>query len=288
MAEPSEGPADRFFTSGRLRLHYVVWGDEKKPSVVLVHGGRDHARSWDFVAQALLDRYCVYAPDLRGHGDSDWAIGGAYMLPNYVADLARLVEVIDRGPVHLIGHSLGGRIVLDYAATAPERVRRVVSIEGFGRLGNSGVPGPERLRRYVKEMAAFPAYRPVVYRTLEAAMARMQEANQRLSPRMVSHLTQHAVRPHEDGGYVWKFDNWVRMASPLEWSVEDAKAIWAGLKAPTLIVGGTESWWARMPIRDELCAAIPNSRTVIFENAGHWVHHDQFEGFVELIRGFLD
>jgi pimeloyl-ACP methyl ester carboxylesterase len=104
-------PVSRWYTSQRLRLHYVVWGDERKPPVLLVHGGRDHARNWDDVAEALVDEYAVYAVDLRGHGDSDWAVGGMYSMPEYTADIAAFVDQLDRGPLPLIGHSLGGGIV---------------------------------------------------------------------------------------------------------------------------------------------------------------------------------
>jgi pimeloyl-ACP methyl ester carboxylesterase len=281
-------PEDRYFESTRLRLHYNVWGDETKPPLVLVHGGRDHSRNWDFVAQKMIDRYCVYCPDLRGHGDSEWMNGGAYPLPSYVSDLARLIETIDRGPVQIVGHSLGGRVVLDYAAAVPESVTKLVCIEGFGRLAATSIPAPDRLKRYVKDMGEMPEHLPLLYKDLDAAMERMAEANKRLPPEMVRHLTIHASRPGPDGGLVWKFDNYVRSANPLEWSVEDAKLIWSNIKAPALLVGGSESWFMRWTNRDELAAAVPNSRVEIFDNAGHWVHHDRFDAFVALIRDFFD
>jgi pimeloyl-ACP methyl ester carboxylesterase len=119
-------------------------------------------------------------------------------------------------------------------------------------------------------------------------MERMAEANTRLSPEMVRHLTIHASRPGPDGGLVWKFDNYVRAANPLEWSVADAKLIWSNITAPALLVGGSDSWFMRWTNRDELAAAVPNSRVEIFDNAGHWVHHDRFDAFVDLIRDFFD
>ena len=82
------GPASSYYVSQRLRLHFVDWGNEDKPPLLLVHGGRDHARSWDWVARELRDDYHVIAPDLRGHGDSAWAIGGHYTVQEFV--LARL------------------------------------------------------------------------------------------------------------------------------------------------------------------------------------------------------
>ena len=99
---------------------------------MLIHGGRDHARNWDRVAEALVERYSIYAPDLRGHGDSDWAVGGQYSMPDFVLDIAALADVIDRDPLTMIGHSLGGAIALQYAGVFPSRVEKLVAIEGLG------------------------------------------------------------------------------------------------------------------------------------------------------------
>lgn len=126
-------PESRHYWSQRLKLHYVVWGDEANPPLLLVHGNRDHARTWDQVAVQLKDRYCVYAVDLRGHGDSAWAVGGQYSLPEFVLDVARLGAEINRNPLTIIGHSLGGAVSLEYSGVFPEHVRKVVAIEGLGR-----------------------------------------------------------------------------------------------------------------------------------------------------------
>src|SRR5581483_9105886 len=87
---PMSGPTSQFYFSQRLRMHYVDWGNEGAPTLLLVHGGRDHCRNWDWIAQALKDDYHIIAPDLRGHGDSEWAIGGSYALGDFVYDLAQL------------------------------------------------------------------------------------------------------------------------------------------------------------------------------------------------------
>ena len=89
------GPTSHFYYSQRLKLHYVDWGNHGQPLAILVHGGRDHARNWDFVALALRDRFHVVAPDLRGHGDSDWAIGGAYSITDHVLDLGQLMNALE-------------------------------------------------------------------------------------------------------------------------------------------------------------------------------------------------
>jgi pimeloyl-ACP methyl ester carboxylesterase len=279
-------PVSRFFESSRLRLHYAVWGDEGNPPLVLVHGGRDHCRSWDFVAQALTDRYCVYAPDLRGHGDSAWAVGSEYRLVDHVSDIQKLLAVIDRGAVPIVGHSLGGRVVLDYAGAFPESVTRVVSIEGFslGWRTGRGEKAPERLRRFVQEVRDIEKRTPRVYPTIDAAEERMKEANRRLSPKMARHLTEHALRRVE-GGYVWKFDNYVRLWPPPEWTMEQTKEIWQRIKSPLLLIAGNEGM--PMPAVGDVTKMLPKARLVTFEGAGHWVHHDRFDDFVALLRDFL-
>ncbi len=112
-------PESRTFTSQRLQLHFLVWGDESNPPLLLIHGTRDHAWSWRRTAEALADRYCVYAPDLRGHGDSGWATGGEYSIIDYALDLHALGEAIGRAPYTIVAHSLGGGVALQYAGAFP-------------------------------------------------------------------------------------------------------------------------------------------------------------------------
>jgi pimeloyl-ACP methyl ester carboxylesterase len=279
-------PRSRYFVSNGLRLHYVCWGNEANQPLVLVHGGRDHGRSWDFVARELVDRYAVYALDLRGHGESDWVGGSFYRLTDYVADLATLLRVLARGPVRLIGHSLGGRIVLDYAGACPEGVSKLVSIEGFGWRFLSPSDADQRLRRFLSEVEQQETRADRVYETLEAATQRMWEANRRLSDEMARHLTQHAVRQGPEGGYVWKFDPRVRLRPPPEWTAADMKTIWQKVTAPMLLVAGAESqFYVRPEDIDPL--GLGAGEYVVFANAGHWVHHDALNEFVQRVRRFL-
>src|SRR5579883_944369 len=229
-------PESRWYTSQRLRLHYVVWGDERKPPVLLVHGGRDHARNWDDVAAALVDEYSVYAVDLRGHGDSEWAIGGMYSMPEYTADIAAFVDQLGRGPLPLVGHSLGGGIVLQYTGVFPENVIRVAAIEGLGPGISEPRPAHLRMRDWIAQLKEFERRTPRHYRTLDDAITRMHEANPHLTPRMARHLAEEGVRRHEDGTYTWKFDNYLRMHSPYEFHLADAREIWNQIRVPVLLV----------------------------------------------------
>ena len=283
------GPTSHFFYSQRLKLHYVDWGNHDKPLAILVHGGRDHARNWDFVALALRDRFHIVAPDLRGHGDSDWAIGGAYSITDHVLDLGQLLNALEpTGPVTLIGHSLGAGVVLQRAGVFPEAVKAMIAIEGLGPPGAMlrETPAYERMESWVADMRALAQRKPREYPTIEQAMARMREANPHLSEEMARHLTIYGVRRNENGTFSWKYDNYTRATSPYLFNLKDAMEIWARIRCPTLLVRGDSSWagdWER----DGRLDAFRSAELVTIKQAGHWVHHDQLAEFLVVVNRFL-
>ncbi|OAI40437.1 hypothetical protein AYO38_01060 [bacterium SCGC AG-212-C10] len=282
-------PENRTYLSQRLALNYVVWGDEAKPPLLLIHGTRDHARSWDRVAQQLTDRYCVYAPDLRGHGDSEWAIGGDYSIIDYALDIHALGEAIGREPYTIIAHSLGGGVALQYAGAFPEKVSKIVTIEGLGGLGwASGArrPAHRRMREWVESMRQLEQRNLHTYASVDVATERMIEANSHLSPELARHLTIEGVKPAAgESGVTWKFDNYTHAGSPYEFNMEDARDLWNQIRCPILILWGEESWGRRFKSLD--LSAFHNYRSERIADAGHWVHHDQFEEFMRLVNGFL-
>src|SRR5579862_921804 len=184
-------PISHFFYSDRLKLQFWDYGQDGKPSLVLVHGGLDHARSWDWVARSLREQYHVYALDLRGHGNSAWAPGAMYSGAEHVLDLSALLDIISDFPVRLVGHSLGGIIVLHYAGVYPGRVRKAISIEGLGAPPESRVHGPasEQMRYWIESVRGLEKRQQKTYPNLDAAIARMKEANPHLSDEVARHLT---------------------------------------------------------------------------------------------------
>ena len=283
------GPTSHIYFSQRLRLHYVDWGNERAPPMLLVHGGRDHCRNWDWVAQAFKADYHVIAPDLRGHGDSQWLVGGSYATIDYVYDIAQLVRQTGLENIVLIGHSMGGSVSLAYAGLYPQTVRKLVSIEGMGMspaTADDSAPGHERLLSWVENLRALSARIPKRYPTLEDAFERMQQANPHLTEDQARHLTIHGSNQNEDGTYSWKFDNYMRAWSPVGLSGRQTLALYRRISCPTLLVHGAESW-ASDPAADGRLDYFRSARSVGVENAGHWVHHDQLEAFVGLVRPFL-
>lgn len=284
------GPTSHFFYSQRLKLHYVDWGNHDQPLAILIHGGRDHARNWDAVALDLRDHFHIVAPDLRGHGDSDWAIGGAYSITDHVLDLGQLLNALEpTGPVTLIGHSLGAAVVLQRAGVFPEAVKAMIAIEGLGPPGAilRETPAYERMESWITDMRALAQRKPREYATIEQAMARMREANPHLSHETAHHLTIYGVRRNENGTFSWKYDNYTRATSPYLFNLKDAMEIWSRIRCRTLLVRGDSSWagdWER----DGRLDAFRSAELVTIKNAGHWVHHDQIAEFLAVVHRFLE
>ncbi|MEZ4355864.1 MAG: alpha/beta hydrolase [Myxococcota bacterium] len=285
------GPASSYYVCQRLKLHFVDWGNEGAPPLLLVHGGRDHARSWDRVARALRRDYHVIAPDLRGHGDSAWAIGGQYTLPEYVLDLDQLVEVLGLAPVRIVAHSLGAAVSLFYTGLKPENVSRLVAIEGMGpppemRARFEGKQLWELANGWIDAVRATSRVQPRRYASIDAAAARMQEENPHLSPELARHLTVHGVARNEDGTFCWKFDHAARPLYPVRMEPGSMEGLWQRIACPTLLVHGSESWHGD-PAKDGRAAHIPGARVLEIADAGHWVHHDQLDPLLPELRRFL-
>ncbi|MDA1097361.1 MAG: alpha/beta hydrolase [Proteobacteria bacterium] len=287
----TSGPASHVYFSQRLRLHYVDWGNEGAPSMLLVHGGRDHCRNWDWVAEAFRDEYHIIAPDLRGHGDSQWSMGGSYTMPEYVYDIAQLVDQKNMAPVTILSHSLGGMISLQYAGLYPESVKSLVAIEGLGAspamlAKNAGKSIDVRLDDWAQELRKLSGRAPRRYASLEDAFRRMQEENPHLSEAQARHLTVHGANQNEDGSYSWKFDNYVRIFRPYGLSQDEVRHLWSRITCPTLLIRGTESW-ASDPEEDGRLAPFQNASVASIEGAGHWSHHDRLDVFLDLVRKHL-
>ncbi|WP_336966013.1 alpha/beta hydrolase [Sphingobium aquiterrae] len=284
-------PSSHIYISQRLRLHYVDWGNAGAEPVILLHGGRDHCRNWDWVARDLCRDYHVIAPDLRGHGDSQWSPDGSYSLPVHIYDLAQLIHQQDLAPVTIIAHSFGGHIALRYAGIYPETVKKLVVIEGLGLPASvaealAAMPVDARIRDWIDAQRTLAARQPRKYASINEALERMQAENSHLSAARARHLTVHGVSQNEDGTYSWKFDNYVRSIFPVDISTEQLRQLWARIACPTLLIHGNESW-AEHPVKSGMADWFPDARVIDYDRAGHWVHHDRHDDFMADVRNFL-
>jgi pimeloyl-ACP methyl ester carboxylesterase len=284
----SKEPISQFYYSHRLKLHFWDWGENGKPNLILVHGGMDHARSWDQIAEAFLGDFRVIAPDLRGHGDSSWAFGSMYSIAEFILDLSTLIDIIGKHPVYIIGHSLGAAIVLQYAGIYPEKVKKMVAIEGVAVPPKLAAPKPsyDRLRDWIEAVRDCEKRSPHRYPGLKAASERMHKENPYLSEAMARHLTLFGSNWNPDGTLTWKFDNFFRAISPYSFRMEEASEIWSNIHCPVLLFRGNNSW-TEDPAKEGWVEKIPDHRLIRVPDAGHWVHHDQPEIFTEETRRFL-
>ncbi|UKK84657.1 alpha/beta hydrolase [Sphingopyxis sp. BSN-002] len=287
----ASGPTSHSFISQRLKLHYADWGNEGAPPLLLVHGGRDHCRSWDWVAEKLADRYHVIAPDLRGHGDSAWAPDGNYEMGAFVYDLAQLIHQLDLAPVTIVAHSMGGNISLRYTGLYPANVKKLVAIEGLGPspkvlAKRAETPFAERFRKWIDDKRQAAGRQPRRYATLEDALARMAAENSYLTPEQARHLTIHGINRNEDGSWSWKFDNYLNVWPTVDLPQADIEALWSAITCPTLLLYGADSW-ASNPEGDGRLDHFSTAKVIEFENAGHWLHHDQFDRFMSTLEDFL-
>ncbi|RDC61033.1 Soluble epoxide hydrolase [Alteripontixanthobacter maritimus] len=285
------GPTSQTFFSQRLRLHYVDWGNADKPPLLLIHGGKDHCRSWDWTAEALSKDWHVIAMDHRGHGDSEWVTDGIYEAQDMVYDVAQLVHQLGLAPVTIIAHSLGGNVALRFAGIFPEQVRRIVAIEGLGPSPKTleerqAKPYPDRAREWIEKKRKAAGRLTKRYVSLAEAQARMQEANSYLTDAQATHLTLHGVNRNEDGTFSWKFDPHLNV-----WPFEDTPrdtmhAIWGNIIAPALLLYGADSW-ASNPEGDGRMEHFNTAKVIEFDRAGHWLHHDRFDDFIDTVTDFI-
>jgi pimeloyl-ACP methyl ester carboxylesterase len=284
----SPEPISQFYYSHRLKLHFWDWGNYDKPSLVFVHGGMDHARSWDRIVEAFQDDFHIIAPDLRGHGDSSWAPGAMYSIAEYLLDLSALLDISGKFPVFLVGHSLGAAVVLQYSGIYPDRVRKLVAIEGIAPPPEKVAPLPvyERLRNWIETIRDYEKRKPHNYPDLESAIERMHKANPFLSEDTARHLTLLGSIWNADGSLKWKFDNFVRAFSPYVFNMEDACEIWSQIACPVLLFWGEKSF-TEDPLKTGHIRSIPHHRLIRVPNAGHWLHHDRTPFFIEETRKFL-
>lgn len=281
-------PHDRFYESHGLRLHYVDWGNESAPPLYLIHGGRDHCRSWDRMARALQPHFHVIAPDLRGHGDSDWTRGGSYALSEYAYDLSRLMREIGGGPANIVGHSMGGMVGLIYTGSFPEQVSKLVVLDGVTVMPDQKrAPTHERMARYVSQLDQLHGRAPHRFDTIEQAAERMVAHNKRLSPELALHLATHGVRREDDGAYVWKFDPTQRVAAPHRLWPEDHVALWNRIACPALLMVAQESMLGNSKAAPGLAQYFRDIRIETVADAGHWLQHDKPDEVLRSVADFL-
>jgi len=274
-----------------LRHHVRSWGKAGAPPLFLLHGWMDVSASFQFVVDELQRDWHVIAPDWRGFGLSAWSAQG-YWFPDYYADLDALLTIYSpEQPAQLVGHSMGGVIASTYAGIFPERVSKLVSLEGFGLARTTSADAPGRYRRWLTELGEESRFRS--YHSFDALAARLQRDNPRLTAEKAQHIAR--IWAHETApGLIEMFsDPRHKRANPVLFRIEELIACWREVTAPALWVFGRNSEGTGY-LKDtpeqllERKNAFRNRREAWVEDAGHMLHHDQPAAVARLIEEFLE
>ncbi len=282
-----------------MRQHVLTWGDAAAPAVFMLHGWMDVGASFQFLVEALAGEWHVIAPDLRGFGRSEWQAQG-YWFWDYVADLDALAERFSPGaPVRLLGHSLGGNIVMHYAGSRPARVQAVVSLDGFGIPAEAAGVAPAKMTRWLDALRDAPSFKP--YASLAEVADRLQKTNPRLPRERAEFLAQYWGRTLPDGRAELASDPRHKLPFPTVYRMEEIFAVWEAITAPLLWIAAAQSdipRWLDPDVQaadgtdglDGLrrrLAHVRNGRLEVLPDAGHMVHHDQPAAVARLLEPFL-
>lgn len=268
-------PCDASLAIGERRLHYVDWGDNGNPPMVLLHGGLAHAHWWDFVAPLLTDRYRVLALDLRGHGDSDWDAGADYGIEAHASDVSRFLRSLELEEVTLVGHSFGGQVAVKVAAASERPLAALVVIDSTTRIG-------ERAARFMESLRKLPQ---PVYRSFAEAVRRFRllPIDHQTSPEVLRHMARHAVRRRDDGTWTFKFDRRAMVNTQPSDLTGDLRA----LRCPLLVVRGAESRLIPASVLEHFAEAAPHAKCIAIAGAHHHVMLDQPRALATVMREFL-
>jgi pimeloyl-ACP methyl ester carboxylesterase len=295
-------PARSLFVTVRgLRYHLLAWGDPtlaapERPPLVLLHGWMDVAASFQFMVDALASERYVVAADWRGFGLSETGDGDSYWFPDYLGDLDALLAHPDLGlagqPVDLLGHSMGGNVVMIYAGVRPERIRRLINLEGFGMPQTVPEQAPKRYRQWLDELREPAELRR--YDSLAAVAARLRKTNPLLPADKADWLAPHWSRRGDDGLWEILGDPAHKRTNPMLYRVDEVLACWKQIRAPLLWVDGDrtdiEKWWGHRYPRSEFetrLAAVAQVERQRLSPAGHMLHHDQPEALAARLETFL-
>ena len=296
-------PTSTFVSLRGCRHHLLRWGPAsgEHPPLVLAHGWMDVAASWQFMVDALSDAFMqdrtIIALDWRGYGLTESPATDSYWFPDYLGDLDGLLDTVSPGrAIDLVGHSMGGNVVMMYAGVRRDRIRRLVNLEGFGMAATRPAQAPGRLGQWLDELRQHRegAIDLKTYPDAAAVAARLMKTNPRLARDKAEWLARHWARPDAQGQWHILGNAAHKIVNPYLYRVDEVLEIFKRISAPVLAVEASDDslgqWWKGKYTLDEYhqrLQAVPRHRIARIDDAGHMLHHDQPQTLARLLEGFL-
>ncbi len=286
-----------------IDYHCLIWGDlasttAAQPLLLMTHGWMDIGASFQFVVDALAaqegEARCIVAPDWRGFGGSTMPEGtDSYWFPDYLGDLDAIGDALSPGvPFDLLGHSMGGNVCMGYAGVRPERVGKLINLEGFGMPATKPQQAGKRLAQWLDELKTPQYLAP--YADAPAVAARLMKNNPRLAADKAAWLATQWGELRDDGRWHLRADPAHKRANPVLYRVDEVLATWQAIAAPLLWVEGANTdmtkWWGDRYPRAEFesrLAVVNDVHRVTLDDCGHMLHHDQPERLAERLGAFL-
>nr|WP_295777889.1 alpha/beta hydrolase [Rhodoferax sp.] len=282
-----------------LQYHVQIWGEPSpdKTPLVMVHGWMDVAASYQFVVDAFQDDHYIIAPDWRGYGKTPSGQVDNYWFPDYMADLDFLLDYYSPDkPVNLVGHSLGGNVVMLYGGVRPERIRRLVNLEGFGLPATTPEMAPARYAKWMDELKKLHRGEMDLraYDAVSGVARRLMKTNPRLSQDKADWLARHWAEENAEGKWTILGQPAHKVISAHLYQSEEVLALYRRLNMPVLAVEASDNsldlWWKgkfTLEQYHERIKNVPNVEIGFIPDAGHMMHHDQPEVLAGLIERFI-
>ncbi len=299
MYQPRRVSRTEFVPIRGLQYHVRLWGEPRpgQAPLVMVHGWMDVSASWQFVVDAMAQDRFIVAPDWRGYGGTEVAGCDSYWFPDYLADLDALLDHYAPGaPVDLVGHSMGGTVSMMFTGVRPQRIRRLVNLEGFGLAATRPSQAPGRYAKWLDEVKAMGRGEMALasYDDADGVAGRLVKTNPRLPKDKAQWLARQWARPGADGRWRILGDAAHKVTNPTLYRVDEALEVFRRIEAPMLWVEASDDslakWWNGQYTLEEFhqrLSVVPNARKARVEDAGHMLHHDQPEAVARQIETFL-
>ncbi|KZT16278.1 alpha/beta hydrolase [Acidovorax sp. GW101-3H11] len=283
-----------------LSYHVRHWGPDTSPlpTLVLLHGWMDVSASYQFTVDALQHERRIIAPDWRGFGLTTGAPVDHYVFADYLADLDLLLDHYAPGEaIDLVGHSMGGNVAMMYAGVRPERIRRLVNLEGFGLPATQPDQAPKRYAQWIDEIKQLHTGDMALkgYDSQDGVARRLMKTNPRLSEDKAQWLAGHWALPNAQGQWEILGDPAHKITSAQLYRLDEAMELYKNIAAPVLAVEASDDslsqWWKGRYTLDEYhqrLTHVRNCRTAVVHDAAHMLHHDQPAQVARLIEEFLE